>query len=129
MLGYFMMIGGNGVCQLHIENIPGCEAFKHEEAAYGVTGIFVSKAVSSKSMRVVGFYKDAIAYRFPPTTVRNICLRPERRTAFFCHIRNVSAVRSGMCRPAHQSMQSLGLADHMYGSPVQKVPQRKNATT
>ena len=64
-LGYFMMIGGNGVCQLHIENIPGCEAFKHEEAAYGVTGIFVSKAVSSKSMRVVGFYKDAIAYRFP----------------------------------------------------------------
>lgn len=64
-LGYFMMIGGNGVCQLHIENIPGCEALKHEEAAYGVTVIFVSKAVSSKSMRVVGFYKDAIAYRFP----------------------------------------------------------------
>ena len=64
-LGFVMMSGGNGADQLHIEKILGCEALKHEDATYGVTVIFVSKALSSKSMRVVGFYKDAVAYRYP----------------------------------------------------------------
>ena len=64
-LGFFMMIGGKGVEQLHIEKMPGCEALKPEDAAYGVAVLFVSKALSSKTMRVVGFYKDAVAYRYP----------------------------------------------------------------
>ena len=64
-LGFFMMIGGKGAEQLHIEKMPGCEAFKHEDAVEGVTVVFVSKALSSKNMRVVGFYKNAVAYRYP----------------------------------------------------------------
>ena len=64
-LGFFMMAGGNGSGQLHIERIPGCEALKHEDSIDGVTVIFVSKALTSKSMRVVGFYKDAVVYRYP----------------------------------------------------------------
>ena len=64
-LGFFMMIGGKGAEQLHIEKMPGCEAFKHEDAVEGVTVVFVSRALSSKNMRVVGFYKDAVVYRYP----------------------------------------------------------------
>ena len=60
-----MMIGGKGVEQLHIEKMPGCEAFKHEDSVEGVTVVFVSRALSSKNMRVVGFYKNAVAYRYP----------------------------------------------------------------
>lgn len=64
-LGFVMMSGGKGADQLHIEKIPGCEAFKHEDAVEGVTVVFVSRALSSKNMRVVGFYKDAVVYRYP----------------------------------------------------------------
>lgn len=65
-IGFCMLSGGkNGVNQLHIENIVGCEACKKEEACEGVTVVFVSKSNRAKSMRVVGFYKNAIVYRYP----------------------------------------------------------------
>lgn len=65
-IGFCMMSGGkNGVSQLHIEKIAGCEACKKEEACEGVTVVFVSKSSRAKSMRVVGFYKNAIVYRYP----------------------------------------------------------------
>ena len=65
-IGFCMMSGGKkGVSQLHIENIAGCEACKSEASCEGVTVVFVSKSSRAKSMRVVGFYKNAIVYRNP----------------------------------------------------------------
>ena len=65
-IGFCMMSGGkNGVNQLHIEKIVGCEACKKEEACEGVIVVFVSKSSRAKSMRVVGFYKNATVYRYP----------------------------------------------------------------
>ena len=64
-IGFFMMIGGNGVGQLHIEKMPGCEAMKKEEQINDAIVIFVSKARNSKNMRVVGFYKNATVFRYP----------------------------------------------------------------
>lgn len=64
-LGFFMMMGGKGANQLHIEKIPGCELHKNSDKIYGVTVVFVSKALNSKTMRVVGFYKNATVYRYP----------------------------------------------------------------
>ena len=65
-IGFCMMSGGkNGVGQLHIENIAGCEAYKKEEQVEGVTVVFVSKSSRAKTMRVVGFYKNATVYRYP----------------------------------------------------------------
>ena len=63
-LGYFRINGSNSN-QLHIDRMPGCKLLKDEEKLEGVTVVFVSKAVGAKSMRVVGFYKNAIAYRYP----------------------------------------------------------------
>lgn len=63
--GFCQLSGGRGVNQLHIEKIAGCELMKKEEAVYGVTVVFVSKAIHSTSMRVVGFYKNATVYRYP----------------------------------------------------------------
>ena len=62
-IGFFMMMGGKGVEQLHIEKIPGCESMKHEEKVEDVIVVFVSKSRCSKNMRVVGFYKNATVYR------------------------------------------------------------------
>ena len=65
-LGFCMMSGGkHGVNQLHIEKIVGCEVCKKEESCEGVTVVFVSKSNRAKSMRVVGFYKNATVYRYP----------------------------------------------------------------
>lgn len=65
-IGFCMMSGGkNGVNQLHIEKIVGCEACKKEESCEGVAVVFVSKSSRAKSMRVVGFYKNATVYRYP----------------------------------------------------------------
>lgn len=64
-IGFFMTSGGRGVGQIHIENIVGCELLKKEEVAEGVHVVFVSKASGAKTMRVVGFYKDATVYRYP----------------------------------------------------------------
>ena len=59
-IGFCMMYG-----QLHIERIVGCEDCKKEESCEGVTVVFVSKSSRAKSMRVVGFYKNATVYRHP----------------------------------------------------------------
>lgn len=65
-LGFCMLSGGkNGVNQLHIENIVGCEAFKKEGSVDNVIVVFVSKSSRAKTMRVVGFYKNATVYRLP----------------------------------------------------------------
>lgn len=64
-IGFSMMSGGKGVKQLHIENIYGCNLLKNEDAANNVYIVFVSKAFGSKTMRVVGFYKNATVYREP----------------------------------------------------------------
>ena len=63
-LGYFRS-NGSKTGQLHIEKMPGCGGLTKEEVCEGVTVVFVSKAFGSKTMRVVGFYKNAIAYRTP----------------------------------------------------------------
>ena len=134
-LGFVMMSGGNGAEQLHIEKIPGCEGLKHEDAAYGVTVIFVSKAISSKSMRVVGFYKDAVVYRYPQYMefdggyCQEYSLRLKKRIALFCHTPNDSAIHNGMFRQARQSIRILGSADLIYGLPVRREPPRRNVTT
>lgn len=62
-IGFFMMMGGKGVEQLHIEKMPGCEALKYEEKVEDAIVVFVSKARNSKNMRVVAFYKNATVYR------------------------------------------------------------------
>lgn len=64
-IGFFMASGGKGVGQLHIEKIVGCELMKKEETIENVHVVFVSKAPNDKTMRVVGFYKDATVYRHP----------------------------------------------------------------
>lgn len=64
-IGFFMLSGGSGAGQLHIEKIVGCELMKAEEKIENVDVVFVSKAAGSKTMRVVGFYKDATVYRYP----------------------------------------------------------------
>lgn len=64
-IGYFQMSGGHGADQIHIEKIVGCELMKNEEAVKDVHVVFVSKAPSSKTMRVIGFYKNAVVYRYP----------------------------------------------------------------
>ena len=64
-IGFFMMIGGNGVNQLHVEKMPGCEAMKKEEMINDALVVFVSKARDSKNMRVAGFYKNATVFRYP----------------------------------------------------------------
>jgi len=64
-IGFFRIGGGNGVYQLHIEKMPGCSAMKEAEEIHGVIVIFVSKAKESKTMRVVGFYKNATIFRYP----------------------------------------------------------------
>lgn len=63
-LGFFMM-NGNNIQELHIEKIPGCKLFKKEEEITNVIVVFISKAFGSKTMRVVGFYKNATAFRYP----------------------------------------------------------------
>lgn len=64
-IGFFMLSGGGEVGQLHIEKIAGCELMKNDEAIENVHVVFVSKASGSKTMRVVGFYRNATVYRHP----------------------------------------------------------------
>ena len=61
----FFMMNGNKTQELHIEKIPGCKLFKKEEEITNVIVVFISKAFGSKTMRVVGFYKNATAFRYP----------------------------------------------------------------
>lgn len=63
-LGFFML-PGKASEELHIEKIPGCSLLKNEKEIKEVVVVFVSKANGSKTMRVVGFYKNATVYRHP----------------------------------------------------------------
>lgn len=64
-LGFAMLMGNSKTkdSQLHIENIVGCELYKKEDVVHGVTVVWVSKSRRSKTMRVVGFYKNATVFR------------------------------------------------------------------
>ena len=64
-LGFTMLMGSSKIkdSQLHIEKIVGCELYKKEEVVEGVTVVWVSKSQRSKTMRVVGFYKNATVFR------------------------------------------------------------------
>lgn len=64
-LGFVMFGGEKGPadCEMHLEKMNGCSAMRHEEAIEGVTVVFCSTAPGSHTMRVVGFYKNATAYR------------------------------------------------------------------
>lgn len=63
--GFSMLMGASKTKnpQLHIEKIVGCESFKQAEAVDGVTVVWVSKSQRSKTMRVVGFYRNATVFR------------------------------------------------------------------
>lgn len=64
-LGFAMITGGGSKeTQLKIENIVGCEALKNEDYVEGVTVVWCAKACGSKSIRVVGFYKNATVFRY-----------------------------------------------------------------
>jgi hypothetical protein len=65
-LGFFQRIGNskNKPIQMHIENIPGCKGLKKENEVEDVIVVFCSKAPGKEGMTVVGFYKNAVAYRF-----------------------------------------------------------------
>ena len=54
----------NKPIQMHIENIPGCKGLKKENEVEDVIVVFCSKAPGKEGMTVVGFYKNAVAYRF-----------------------------------------------------------------
>lgn len=63
-LGFSMLQSTGRVdAKFHIEKIIGCEALKKDELVHNVTVVFCSKAPNSSTMRVVGFYKNATAYR------------------------------------------------------------------
>lgn len=63
-IGFVQLPGGHNVEQLHIEKIVGCALLKNEEKVEDVLVVFVSKAPNAKTMRVVGFYKNATVYRY-----------------------------------------------------------------
>lgn len=50
--------------ELHIEKMPGCELMKKEDKIEDAIVVFCSKAVNSKTMRAVGFYKHATVFRW-----------------------------------------------------------------
>ena len=62
-LGFSQLLGGKDP-QLHIERIVGCEKMSDKDQVDDVTVIFCSKSIGSKSMRIVGFYKHAIVFRY-----------------------------------------------------------------
>ena len=65
-LGFVQRIGNsrNTPIQMHIEKIVGCKGLKNENEVDGVIVVFCSKAPGKDGLTVVGFYKDAVAYRF-----------------------------------------------------------------
>lgn len=64
-LGFTMLTGNNKLKEpeLHIEKIVGCELYKKKNLVEGITVVWVSKSHRSKTMRVVGFYKNATVFR------------------------------------------------------------------
>ena len=61
-LGFTQLLGGKDP-QLHIEHIVGCKGMKDALSVDNVIVVFCSKAHNSKTMRVVGFYKNATVFR------------------------------------------------------------------
>ena len=61
-LGFTQLLGGKDP-QLHIENIVGCRSMKDAFSVDDVIVVFCSKAMNNKTMRVVGFYKNATVFR------------------------------------------------------------------
>lgn len=63
-LGFAMLNGVLGMdAELHLEKMNGCEKMQNEESIEGVTVVFCASSPNSKTMRVVGFYKNATVYR------------------------------------------------------------------
>ena len=62
-LGFSQLLGGNDP-QLHIERIVGCKSMKEVLSVDNVIVVFCSKPMNNKTMRVVGFYKNATVYRY-----------------------------------------------------------------
>lgn len=66
-LGFVMMArtSATGNVALHLEKMNGCELAKNQESVDGVTVVWCAKGEGRTSTRVVGFYKNATAYRYP----------------------------------------------------------------
>ena len=64
-LGFAMLIGNsrNSNIQIRLENIIGCENFKNQDSVDDVIVVWCAPNEKSKTMRVVGFYKNATVYR------------------------------------------------------------------
>lgn len=63
-LGFVMHGGAAGIdAKIHLEKINGCEAMKSAELIDDAIVVFCATSLGSKSMRVVGFYKNATVYR------------------------------------------------------------------
>lgn len=63
-LGFSMLQSKKGVnARFHIEKIVGCEVLKKDDFVHNVIVVFCSKAINSRTMRVVGFYKNATVFR------------------------------------------------------------------
>ena len=63
--GYVMLNGRRGLyAQLHVERMYGCKAMRYADSIDNVIVVFCSKAKNEDGMRVVGFYKNATAYRW-----------------------------------------------------------------
>lgn len=66
-LGFVMLIGNsaNTDLQIRLENMIGCRQSKKVESIDDVTVVWCAKDPSgTNTMRVVGFYKNATAYRY-----------------------------------------------------------------
>lgn len=66
-LGFVMIArtSSTGNMTLHLEKMNGCELAKNLESVDGVTVVWCAKGEGCTSTRVVGFYKNATAYRYP----------------------------------------------------------------
>ena len=62
-LGFTQLLGGKDP-QLHIERIVGYKNMKEALSVDNVIVVFCSKPMNNKTMRVVGFYKNATVYRY-----------------------------------------------------------------
>ena len=61
-LGFVQINGRTERGTIRLEKIVGCEAMKGQPFVEGVTVVFCSKAMGSRSTRVVGFYKNATVF-------------------------------------------------------------------
>ena len=64
-LGFAMLIGNsrNTNIQIKLENIIGCKGFNKEDSVDDVIVVWCALNEKSRTMRVVGFYKNATVFR------------------------------------------------------------------